>query len=227
VVSTEGRIEYGRDARGRLVRLRTSTGIDTEYRYDALGRIEKVIDRGLATESGEIAFNYDALGRKKEVARPGGTKSVYGYDPHAGWTASIAHLDADDENLLTLEYGRDFTGIVDSIRERQVDDNDADTDEELLSWWYRYDGLKRLVDAERRDGLAETDALLESFAYDYDRNGNRASETRPSLSGPHGLPLAAPLQVCRSGDRRSRSPPPACPQMHRTDSVLALEDGGA
>jgi YD repeat-containing protein len=53
VASPEGQARYERDARGRLTRLWTSTGIDTAYRYDALGRIEQVIDRGLASAGNE------------------------------------------------------------------------------------------------------------------------------------------------------------------------------
>lgn len=35
--------------RGRVVHLRTSTGIDAEYRYDKHGRLEKAIDRKMGT----------------------------------------------------------------------------------------------------------------------------------------------------------------------------------
>jgi len=174
VNAPEGRIEYVHDVRGRLERLRTSTGIDTVYGYDERRRIESVADAGMG---GAVHYDYNPLGQKTLVVRPGGTKTKYAYDPRAGWTTKIEHLDAADENQLTLGYRRDKTGIVERIEELWPDGSDPDDEPDELSWWYDYDGLKRLTQAAKRDGFAETDPVSAAYAYDYDRNGNRHSES--------------------------------------------------
>jgi YD repeat-containing protein len=80
----------------------------------------------------------------------------------------ITHEAASGDSILELAYDRDRSGVIDSIVELHGPAREA------FVWNYAYDGLKRLTSAAQTDGAAAT---IRSYAYQYDRNGNRTSET--------------------------------------------------
>jgi YD repeat-containing protein len=130
-----------------------------------------MVDRALAgagDAEGTTRFAYDAFGRKASVVRPDGTSTTYEYAPRTGWTRRITHEAASGDSILELAYDRDRSGVIDSIVELHGPAREA------FVWNYAYDGLKRLTSAAQTDGAAAT---IRTYAYQYDRNGNRTSKT--------------------------------------------------
>lgn len=83
---------FGADGKARFYQ--DQSGVQSFYRYDAMGRLRRVIG-----PSGTHAIDYDALGRPSRVARAGLQSIEYAYD--------------DVTNLLAVRRERDRNGALD------------------------------------------------------------------------------------------------------------------
>lgn len=163
VTSPEGTFEYRHDDYGQVTFIRTSTGQEYDYEYDALGNLKFTRSRGLPGAPEKVVqYFYDTQGRRTLVKYPNDTETGYTYDAF-GRRETITHRKSSDQsNLLRLIYTRDRRGII----ERLVEERPSGT----VTWSYWYDRQKRLK-AALRSGASTT-----LYEYAYDDAGNRLSE---------------------------------------------------
>ncbi len=147
-------LEYGYDSAGNRTLFKftppSGTTTQTQYQYDALNRLQKVI-----ANTGETTYSYDPVGNRQQVTYPNGTYTQYVYDALNRLTSLKTHQ-PDQTVLSSYQYTLSPTGHRTSITEntgRVVD--------------YTYDDLYRLTEEKITDG-GET-----VFSYQYDAVGNR------------------------------------------------------
>ncbi|MGJ8726753.1 MAG: DUF6531 domain-containing protein [Roseibacillus sp.] len=184
---------YTYDAVGNRLTRRDPNNVTTNYEYDSLNRLTKI---GYPAGA-DTTFTYDALGRRTQMQDGLGT-STWDYDKLSRITSYTNPF------TETLEYGHDENGNLRSLTypdDTQVtytyDDRNRMTS--LIDWTdhtvsYSYDNLSRLTQIahsgansahyeynvsnqltslENRDG---TGTAVESYALEYDPNGNPTTE---------------------------------------------------
>ena len=144
------------DGRGNCVRAEDSETGAVTMEYDSLDRLVKIVhpgDRG-------FAYEYDSLGRiVKKTSIDDGSEQRYAFDK-LGRLAKVT----DGKGALVLENEYDEnTGRI----ARQRNGNGTSTT-------YAYDILGR---ATRIEHLGPGGKSIGFFAYEYDENGNRVSQT--------------------------------------------------
>jgi RHS repeat-associated protein len=163
ITTPEGTLEFEHDDYGQVSRIRTSTGQDYEYTYNAVGNLQYIYSRGLPGAPDQVVqYSYDQQGRRTLVRFSNGTETAYTYDAF-GRAATIWHRKTSDQsNLLRLTYTRDRRGLIKQL----VGERTSST----VTSNYWYDHQKRLTD-ERRVGSTTV-----WYRYTYDGAGNRLSE---------------------------------------------------
>jgi len=187
------------DTMNRISRIDYADGSYTAYAYDAVGRLTTVSDSisgslsytytdtgcgtgtcgGIAmdkvasetTPLGSINYAYDVVGRRASMIVTGQPAVNYGYDS-GGRLNDISTLINGDTKHFSITYD----GI--GRRSTLVLPNGVSTN-------YSYDSGSRLLTLQHVDSAS---AVLESFSYEYDSNGNRTSMTNQSL--PTLLPIS-------------------------------------
>jgi RHS repeat-associated protein len=167
VTTPEGTIEYEHNDYGELTRIKSTSGVDVTYLYDALGNLKVVKSKGFSA-SGDanqiVAYSYDSIGGRTGIAKPNGTTVSYTYD-YRGNVDTITH-EKDTTELLFLDYARDGLGLVTGLLERRQGESD-------VTWTYAYDAQKRLDGATRAvEGGGTT-----TYDYVYDPACNRTQKT--------------------------------------------------
>ncbi|MFE4568827.1 RHS repeat-associated core domain-containing protein [Paenibacillus chitinolyticus] len=113
--------------------------------------------------SNSISYEYDALGRKKSVQDPFGSKATYTYQKtklEKVYTNEISGPSQPDNGFAKYEYNGN--GTVKSITYPKL------TDGSYLKTTYTYDKINRLLSLVNTKG----DQVLSRFDYTYDPNGN-------------------------------------------------------
>lgn len=148
--SAQETVGFGYDERGRQTSMTDRTGL-TATDFDSRGRMERV-----SSPAGTLTYGYDDAGRRTSMTRPGGAVVDYGYDM-AGRMSSVSDLSG-----AVTAFGYDDDGKLTSVQRP----NGVRTE-------HGYDTAGRLTGANhRRDGV-----VLEAFAYELDKDGNRVSVT--------------------------------------------------
>jgi len=145
------------DAGGRLISLAGRDGNETEYRYDAAGRLEAIVGPG---KRGYIHLEYDSQGRIARAIASTGEEVRYGYS------------DAGDLTEVTLPGSHRLTYTYDTAhRLTSVALNGILIEEN------RYDSLGRL--------LERIDASERSMAAAYDRQTGQVTWSDPAGGSYH------------------------------------------
>jgi len=142
----------GYDDQGNRTSLTDPDGNITEYRFDALNRLETVTIAG-----GITTYRYFPDGLKKSVTNPNSTVSMFDYDA-ADRMTFIQHL-GPAGTISAYEYTYDSNGN----RLSQIETNAGRTEETK----YTYDTVNRLETVSYPD---------RTVAYEYDQAGNRTRE---------------------------------------------------
>lgn len=157
-------MSYEYDGNGNPTRVVDSYGGITEMTYDGLDRVVRVTQSGAGVNEKRVDIAYGPQGGPSEIRRYADlageaavVNTFYEYDV-LGRTTGIFHRLPDDTVVHDLAYERDALGNVVEL-----------TDEEGTST-FQYDGLRRMLAADRPDG-----GPLPDEAYSYDSVGNRVS----------------------------------------------------
>jgi RHS repeat-associated protein len=127
------------------------TGEVVQYRWDALARLDTVID----PEGDRTRFQYDAAGLRQRVDYGNRTSASYAYDA-AGQVRSIVYANAASEVQSAFGYEYDAAG---NRKHKRFMDGSEER--------YGYDGLDRLMAVDYPAGR--------HVDYGYDAVGNRTS----------------------------------------------------
>lgn len=148
---TETAYEY--DANGNRISMTDPTGT-IEYWYDAFNRL-RITRQQYANGDmlNPVYYNYDKANRLTEVVYPDQKTVVYTYNPQ-GMLASVESQDG----ITSYAYSIDTGNLI-----KKTLPNGVYTD-------YVYDGAKRITDVVNSKS---DDALISSYHYDFDANGNR------------------------------------------------------
>ncbi|MCK4658684.1 MAG: tandem-95 repeat protein [Phycisphaerae bacterium] len=165
-------LEYAYDDAGNRTRLTTitSNGVVTavtEFTFDDLNRLEKVIDSNGTTSY--TSYTYDAVGNRSTVAYPNGTRARYEYDDLNRLTLlvneKVSSLEVISSYTYTLGLAGNRVGVVEHDS-RTVD--------------YGYDELYRLTRETVTNDPHDKDFTT---TYDYDAVGNRLTMMTLNTNG--------------------------------------------
>lgn len=155
----QGTLTYTYDAAGNLASTRSSNanGVSVNYTYDALDRIESVIDNRL--DGGTTTYSYDAAGNTLKTTSANGVQTDYVYD-NLYRPTQVTH--SREGTLASYTQTLDPTG-----RRLSVTENNG----RVVN--YTYDALYRLTgETVAGDPAAAANG---SVAYTLDPVGNRLS----------------------------------------------------
>lgn len=130
----------------------------TQYAYDALNRMVRVID----PSGGVTTYTYDAVGNQTAIVRPNGATTAFTYDSRNRLTGEV-HKDGGGATLAGFTYTLDPVG--NRTRVQHADGSRVE---------YDYDATSK-VTAERH--FDASGALTGSIGYSYDAVGNLVSRT--------------------------------------------------
>jgi len=155
---------------GQLMRLTRPNGIETDYAYDAMGRLTNILHKVTASGAFVVQYGYtlDAIGKATLLTTtlPGGVVKFeqYGYDYFDRLTNAIYDDSGalNDPNALNVSYTYDGNGNRLTMTTRT---NNAVTEIR----YYTYGAENRLLTVTNQSGL-----LLDS--YTYDPAGNRVQK---------------------------------------------------
>ena len=154
-------IAYEYDAAGNRTRMTTAQQ-DIAYTYDALNRLETVVQGGRTT-----TYAYTAVGSRRRITLPTGARTDYTYDVR-NRLQTLAHTNASGSTLLHQTYTVDASGLRTQLVEYGLNISATRT------VVYGYDPLKRLV----REDVSDSTRGNRVSQWTYDAVGNRQSETR-------------------------------------------------
>ena len=118
-------IEYYYDGYARLIDTNYPDGGNVHYTYDGFGRKTLVEDNRNSTDniagSGEIAYEYDVLGRVDNIIEQDGYRIGYGYQA-GGQKSSITVAEPNDPNsiIYSVDYSYDAAGRLLNVIEPQL-----------------------------------------------------------------------------------------------------------
>ena len=176
-------VSYSYSAAGELEKASYSNGIVTDYSYDARGNITRLKTFNARTNTSylESSFTYDGNGNrlsKTEQILSGGRNSIaYKYDALNRLVEenrnSYRQSHADRQSLgYSRNYEYDKVGNRTAVIRRA---NGCSIREN-----YSYNNRNQLVSVARMD--ADTQSMVSSTIYEYDKAGNLISEKNDRLS---------------------------------------------
>jgi RHS repeat-associated protein len=192
IASPQGTVNYRYDDLGRHVRTFTGTDPDhpideTDYGYDALGRLQTVTVRdGQALTTPETTtYGYDLVGNLAWQRQPSGVLAVFTYDELNRLTDRTDYAPGAQPDDVYLEtraklaryaYTLNDDGTrKDATETTWFDDNsDSQPEEHTSTTTWTYDDLGRLTD-EAIDSYVNDQDQTEHFVYDL--AGNRLEQT--------------------------------------------------
>lgn len=151
------RVKYAYDYSGNKIEVKDPFG-KTEYVYDGVGNISKVISDGII-----IRFEYDSLLRIKSIIYPNGVIQSYTYDPISKLLSSIS-LTKEGEILKQIDYKYDLNGHL-SIKTEKGRDGELESEVK-----YEYDPIGRLILSEVK--YATKPQRNHTFRFEYDEANN-------------------------------------------------------
>jgi RHS repeat-associated protein len=163
----QGTLTYTYDAAGNLASVRSSNagGLSVNYAYDALDRVESVVDNRLG---GATTYGYDAVGNPLSSTAANGVQTAYAYDALYRPT-QVTH--ARGGALASFAQTLDPTGRRLSV-----------TEQDGRAVGYTYDALYRLTgETVAGDSSASANGAV---AYTYDAVGNRLSRVSSLAAVP-------------------------------------------
>jgi RHS repeat-associated protein len=166
-----------------------STSITTTYTRDSRGRILSVSRNVGGTSMAPVTYGYDELGRlvSKSVGDSDDPmlETAFGYDIH-GWmtsvSSSIGNTSVFSETLRYASAAKDQSAVRydGNISEITAVHGSLSND----TYAYHYDGMKRLLGADRYIGSSSSGSLtLTEGSMAYDRNGNLTALKRYGDTG--------------------------------------------
>jgi RHS repeat-associated protein len=164
----QGTLIYTYDSVGNLTSLRSSNadGVSVNYTYDALNRLDMVVDNRLA--DGTTAYAYDVVGNLESMTYGNGVRTAYTYD-------SINRLTGLTSGKVTTIAGYTYTLGPAGNRLSVTEQNGRAVS-------YAYDTLYRLTEETiAGDPSGTADGTVN---YSYDAVGNRLarSSTSPAVA---------------------------------------------
>lgn len=166
---------YSYDANG-LVTARTDETGEAAYEYDELGRTTAETDG----QGRRIQYEYNALGELASVTYPDGSVVAYAYD-EAGNLIQVSTAEGD----YAYEYDEENC----PVRLTRPDGSVTA---------YEYDGESQLTKLENLDADG---ALISSFAYEWDGEGNPIAEDA-TATNPDGAVTQSTRTYAYDGDDR-------------------------
>jgi len=157
---TEQDVDYAYDAAGNRTLARNSR-VTVNYAFDALNRMAS-ISWTLSGISKAVSYSYDAAGNRVTMTDPDGGMTKYEYDASDRLTTLTGP--SDDKTLFA--YDKD-----DHLIRRALANGTFAA--------YAYNQASRLLQITNR---RSDDAVLSSYAYQYDHVGNRTRMTEPGGS---------------------------------------------
>jgi RHS repeat-associated protein len=148
-------LEFTYNDAGQRISSLDQLGHRLEYHYDAVGRLDYMMD-----ESGQriVDYDYDAVGRIIRKDLGNGVYTTYDYDV-AGQLLLLVNCAPDGSVLSRFDYTYDGRGLRTSM------------DTSYGKWTYEYDDIGQLTHA----ALNSTDPAIpdQDLTYVYDAAGNR------------------------------------------------------
>lgn len=188
------RSKYAYDSKDRLVEridARVTGNTETAYRYteyiyDSRGNITSYAEISQTSQptkdditNHSIIYRYDADGRLSKVTYPterdGITGLSYVYDAN-GWlqTVKAERTSGTNKTEKTLRsYAYDSYGKIRQIKDCQ---NPLGNGDKTIQRTYTYDSFDRVKTMVYTD-LSDSEKVLESYAYEYDKNSNIVKKT--------------------------------------------------
>ena len=188
------RSKYAYDSKDRLVEridARVTGNTETAYRYteyiyDSRGNITSYAEISQTSQptkdditNHSIIYRYDADGRLSKVTYPterdGITGLSYVYDAN-GWlqTVKAERTSGTNRTEKTLRsYAYDSYGKIRQIKDCQ---NPLGNGDKTIQRTYTYDSFDRVKTMVYTD-LSDSEKVLESYAYEYDKNSNIVKKT--------------------------------------------------
>lgn len=184
-------VSFAYDAAGALTSMRDAVGT-TAWVYDDLGRVA-----GITDPFGEhVGYAYDAAGNRSAVTYPDGRRATYAFDA-AGQLTRVTDWTAGVTNFSYDAAGRLLQAVLPNN----------------LTSSYSYDAAGRLLELihQRPDpqDVGELQ-LLASYAYRYDRVGNRV-QTIETLRGPEEIEPTPTASDTPAPSATPGAPPSATP----------------
>ncbi len=162
--------EVGKDAAGRIVRIRDEQGAEYHFVYDVLGRLARVI-----TPDGTQRLAFDGYGRPAEVARDGLASFAYRYDPATG-LATVKQV-CDGQGSLVRTASSEYDAIGRPLHVEHVRGEDG----AKRDYWFEYDGAGAegpgTIVAGQRGQLSRVSTPGFERREKFDRAGRLASST--------------------------------------------------
>lgn len=144
-------VSYSYDKAGKRLSMTDLTGT-TSYDYDTIGQLIKMT----YPDNRNIQYQYDAAGNRTRITDPFGQTTNYTYDS----SDRLTYVKSPTTNDAAYKYK--LNGLLSEIKQLNG-----------VTSTYTYEGL-RVSKIEQKNG---TGALLNTFAAEYDRNGNITSRT--------------------------------------------------
>jgi YD repeat-containing protein len=191
---------YAYDQNGNLLRRVTPKGDIIEYKYDALSRLTHIYypdgnsvsyaydnngnRTSMTDKSGTTQFSYDTQNRLIAVYFPNINPVVYTYDK----TGNIIKIEYPDHSTVSYVYNidnkletvTDSTGITTYAYYSNTGLLHTKTLPNGVITTYTYDSAKRITIVDNRGSGG---ALISSYNYAYDANGNIISAIETSPQG--------------------------------------------
>ncbi|MCX5712450.1 MAG: hypothetical protein NTY47_05200 [Candidatus Omnitrophica bacterium] len=191
---------YSYDQNGNLVRRITPNGDLIDYKYDLLNRLVNIYypDGNIITyaydnngnrvsmsdKTGITQFVYDGSNRLVAVCFPGINPVVYTYDK----TGNITKIEYPDLSTVSYTYNSDNklesvsdkTGLTTYAYYSDTGLLHTKTLPNGVKTTYTYDSAKRIIDVDNR---GSGNALISTYHYEYDANGNITSCRETTDSG--------------------------------------------
>jgi YD repeat-containing protein len=156
-------ISYNYDELGRA-KTRTINTLSQTAAFDSLGRATNVVN-----SLGNFKYNYvNTTARLSDVTYPNGQKTTFDYYDNLGdqRLKTIQNLTPGSSILSSFQYQYDVVGQITKWT-LQADAQSPNTYE------FQYDAVDQLTSAVLKNSVG---AFVKSYAYGYDKAGNRTSE---------------------------------------------------